>query len=895
MNFHAQSITQVLDALKTSKAGLKSQEVEKRVKNYGENVLPSGGMAVGRVKVFLSQWKGPLVVILIIAGGVSGFLGEILDMTMIFITIIINVIVGFLQEDKANRALDKLRSMVKHHAVVFRDGRKALIESENIVPGDILVISAGDDVQADARLLQAIDLRVNEAPLTGESLPAKKQIDPVAEHVGLADRTNMVYRGTAVTSGEGLAVVVGTGSKTELGHIAELVKATPEKPTPLQEQLAGLARAITWIIVSIVVVLFALGLTVGRSRYTFLELFQTDVAVAVAAIPEGLVISLTIMLAIGMQQILKRRALVRRMLAAETLGSVSVICTDKTGTLTLGDMRVTRLITADDDLGANDLTMLSAREGARRPDALLALKIGVLANNAALQNPDADVKDWRFIGDTTEAALIRAGMHADLAKHHLDPAMPRLSEVPFTSERKFHATLHAIDHKSVVYVKGAPEVLFQRVRFIEHSGKIRPFSPEDRGRFTLLADTLAAEGLRLLAVAYRQYDHTPREIHENDIQELVFVGLFAIMDPVRFDVKETIGVCKRAGIRVVMVTGDHKRTAAAIGKLIHIVDADAEVLEGPDIARMSEAELQDAVRRVSLYARVDPEHKLRIVEAFRAQGEIVAVTGDGVNDAPALKAADIGVAVGSGTDVAKETADVVLLDDSFSTIVSAIQEGRRLYHNIKKVVLYLLAGSLGEVLLIAGSIVGGLPLAILPVQILWVNIVEDSFPNIALAFDPGEKENMDDPPRRRDEPLLDRQMKILIAIISIVSNTVLFGFFLYFFKTTGDIARTRTLMFVGLALGSLFFIYAVRSMRKHFWQMRSFDNHYLTLAVGGGILLIVAAVYLRPLQILLRTVPLSVSEWAMMVGFALFNVLLIEFAKFFFLNGMKKRSLQSVG
>ena len=886
-NFYVQSIPQILDSLKTSKKGLSSFEAETRLKEHGVNKLPKSREKITKLAIFFEQWKSPLIIILAVAGIISGVLKEYVDMTVILITVSVNVIIGFFQEYKANEALKKLSKMIEYKAVVIRDGKEVQVDGVNIVPGDILVLDAGEKIQADARIIEESDLQVNESVLTGESESVKKQVKILKEKLSVGDRTNMVFKGTVVENGRAKAVVVATGKETEIGKIASLVKETKDEKTPLQKQLSSLGKKIGIIVLFVSLGIFALGILSKSEHHGLLEMFETAVAVAVAAIPEGLVISMTVILAIGMQHVLKKKALVRKMLAAETLGSVSVICTDKTGTLTEGKMRLTRLITSADDLNFEELKLVNLKEAQRHSDSILGLRIGIMCNDGLLTNPEVDEKKWIFVGDTTDTAFVYAGMKIGLEKHHLDKAFFRSDEIPFDSKNKFMATLHNIDHESLIYVKGAAEILYKKCKFYEDGGKIKKLSKEKMEWFKTQEEEMTGQGLRVLALAYKREENKITKLKKTDLNNLVLVGLVALSDPLRLDVKETIDITKQAGIRTVMITGDHVRTAQSIARELGIPGEDHQIFDGQKLEKLSDEELKKAVRDIYVFARVDPKHKIRIVQAFQSNGEIVAMTGDGVNDAPALKGADIGVALGSGTSVAKEIADIVLLDDHFNTIVAAVEEGRGIYQNIKKVVLYLLSGSLAEVILIAGSLIAGLPLAILPAQILWVNLIEDSFPNMALAFDKGEKENMNELPRKKGESIIDKEMKVMIAIISIVSNLVLFGLFLYSWKATGDIALTRTIIFVGLGIDSLLYIYSVRSMRRMVWQTNPFSNNYLTLAVLFGWLMLVGAVYLPPLQYLLRTVSLSWSHWGMMIAFGFLNIFLIEMVKGIFLSSNK--------
>lgn len=878
--YHSQSTEQVLKSLNTTKQGLSNQDAKNRLKENGPNTLPRSTEKVTRLKIFISQFTSPLIFILVIAGVVSAVLGDIIDATVIFITVAINSVVGFIQEDKANEALKKLRSMIEYHALVIREGHPKQIKSEEIVVGDILILEAGDKIQADGRILEETDLEINESALTGESEPNKKNTKILEKKLGMADRSNMVFRGTVAVNGRARVVVTAIGGDTEIGKIASLVKDTTDEKTPLQVQLNKMSKYLAIIILSISVLIFFVGVFFSNNG-SILELFQVAVAMSVAAIPEGLVITLTVILAVGMRKILKRKALVRKLVAAETLGSVSVICTDKTGTITEGQMHVTRIITANDDLDFDEIQTLSIEKDDRHRDALFGLRIGVLNNDGVIENTEKPEEEWKLTGDSTDLAFLRIGAKIGLKKEYLDSAMRRVGEITFSSKRKYMATMHSIDHERVVYVKGAPDVLLKKCKYFEEEGKTKTMTEKQHNFFKKELNILAEDGLRTLAIAYK---HTKKSsLSEEDVDDLVLVGIVGMSDPIRSDVRETIALAHKAKIKTVMITGDHARTAESIARQIGLDFNNAKVFDGQELEKMSDEELQASVKNISIFARVDPVHKIRIVRAFQANGDVVAMTGDGVNDAPALKAADIGVALGSGTDVAKEVADMVLLNDAYSTIVHSVEQGRGIYQNVRKVVLYLLSGSFAEVVLIGGSIISGLPLAVLPAQILWVNIIEDAFPNMALAFDKGDKENMSEGPRSKNEPLINEEIKTMIAIISIVSNLVLFGLFVYFLRATADLAKVRTLMFVGLGIDSLLYIYSVRSLRHHIWEINPFNNMYLNLALLFGWVMLVGAVYAPPLQILLRTVPLGNIEWVIMFGFGVLNIALIEIVKGVFL------------
>lgn len=869
--------------LKTTEVGLSVEEAKNRLARVGLNKIPVTSAQVTRFKIFLSQWKSPLLLILLVAGVVSGLLKEFIDMTVILFTAFLNSIIGFIQEDKANRALEKLRNMVEFRSLVLRGGIKMMVKSEELVPGDILFLEAGDKIQADARLIETKDLEINESALTGESKPVKKQAHIVKEDAVVGDRANIAHRGTAVINGRAKAVVIATGRNTEIGKIAMMIQKIEEEPTPLQTQLSKMSKVIGIGVICISLLVFILGVLLRAGQYDVFQMFETAVAIAVGAIPEGMVISLTIILAIGTQYILKRKSLVRKLVAAETLGSVSVICADKTGTLTEGNMRINRVLVSKEELYWHEMTGLNfhnPHDEEKHIDIALALRVGILANDALLINPEAGEAEWQFVGDTTDIALIYAGMKIGLEKNHLDAAVTRVAEIPFDSRNKYLAALyHRFTKESAIYVKGAFEVLISKCDYYEENGEKKKLTAEKRKWFEEKEKEMAANGFRVLATAYHQVNEFTETLEPKDLHELVLIGLVALSDPIRPEVKQTIASIALAGIKTIMITGDHLRTAQYIASELGLPHNDDQIITGEKLENLSDAELQEAVKHTYIFARVDPAHKIRIVEALQANGEVVAMTGDGVNDAPALKGADIGVALGSGTDVAKEVSDLVLLDNNFQTIVAAIEEGRRIYQNIKKVVLYLLAGSLSEVVLILGSIFANLPLALLPVQILWINLVEEALPSFALAFDPGDKENMLEKPRPREAKLIDGSIKWMIFIITVFSNLILFSLFLFYLKTTKDIDYTRTLVFAGLGLSALFFIFSIRNQRKMIWQYNPFRNYRVNLAVVIGCIFIALAVHLPALQILLRTVSLRLQDWGVLVGFGVVNVMLIEMVK----------------
>ncbi|MFH0857425.1 MAG: HAD-IC family P-type ATPase [Candidatus Magasanikbacteria bacterium] len=878
MQYYDQSTSEVLNHFQVKiDKGLGRTAIKEKQQEYGYNTLQITGEYLSRFSVFVKQWKSPLLLILLVAGTISGLFGEFLDMILIYVTAFINSFIGFFQEDKANQALKKLQSLVEYKAIVIRDGKKQKIESTEIVPGDIIFVFPGDKIQADGRLLEVKNLHVNEAPLTGESEPIKKTNKVLGKDVRIGERTNMLFRGTAIAEGEGTMVVTATGMDTEIGKIASLVQSTREDETPLQMQLAKLGKFISIVVVLIAIFIFAVGFFMNNGQNSILHLFETSVAVAVAAIPEGLVISLTVILAIGMQFVFKRNALLRRLIAAETLGAVSVICTDKTGTLTEGNMRLSRIISSAENIS---IDILREHKKTLSREITRALEISALCNNVIVEDGEMTEKNWKFIGDTTEVALMHAVKISRLSFEELEQKYKRRKDLPFSSKTKYMATL-CENNENFIFVKGAPEVILLMSSKYMEDGKEKKLTKKQADWFQKQVDNGANKGYRTLALAYKKKED--KTLDEGDLKNLVLVAIVYISDPIRRDVADTIKKARRAGIHVVMITGDHMRTARAIAAELHLPHEEKRIMNGDELANLSDEELQKKLKYITVFARVEPGQKIQIVRAFQANGEVVAMTGDGINDAPAIKGADIGIALGSGTDVAKETSDMVLLDDSFTTIVDAIEEGRHIYQNIKKVILYLLAGSFAEVVLITGSIVAGFPLAALPAQILWINIMQDSFPNMALAFDNKEPGTMDEPPRKKDESLIDKKMRIMILLKSILANFALFSIFVYFWKTTGDIALTRTLVFVGFGTDALLFIFSIRSMKKFVWQINPFSNKYLVGAVILGWVLLISAIYFPPFQYVLRTVPLTWSHWVLMLGYGIFNMALIESVKGLFI------------
>ncbi|MFH1565207.1 MAG: HAD-IC family P-type ATPase [bacterium] len=878
--FHSLTTDETIKKLNTAKHGLSKVEADFRYNKYGKNILPRG-KKFSRTKIFFSQFKSVLVYVLLAAAIISFFLDEKTDMAVILLAVVINVIIGYFQETKAETALETLRRNVKQFSIVIRGGKEEEILSEGLVIGDLLVCHAGDKIPADCRIINQNDLAANEAALTGESYPIKKITTPLSKETVLADRKNMIFTGAVITSGRAEAIVCATAVDTEMGKIALLIKDTVDERTPLQNKLDKFSKFLGVVVLFVTFLLFVLGVLFGKDTK---EMFLTAVAVAVSAIPEGFLIAVTAILAIGMERILKKKALVRKLVAAETLGSTTYICTDKTGTLTIGDMRVSKIVTYNHDL---DEIKLSSKIKDYNYSPIKLLKIGLLSNDAHIENPDDSASDWVIFGTPTEKALLLAGMQIGLKQNDLKKEYPRLDEIPFTSEIKYMITLHKFsDAKNHLYIKGAPERIFEMCSKIDLDDRVEYFDDIKRKKIKQQFEKLSEQGLRILALGYRDVDSKIKKIKEikNINDDYVFVGFVGIKDPLRQEAKETIKVCRSAGITPVMITGDHKLTAKAIAKELGMQCENENILTGEELQEIDERDFQKIIKNISVYARVTPSDKIRIVKALQAQHEVVAMTGDGINDAPALKAADIGVALGSGTDVAKETADMVLLDNNFKTIVDAIEQGRIIYENIKKILLYLLSNVFTEMLLIILALMSGAPLPILASQILWVNLIDDSLPSLALTFEPGDPNILKEKPQEREKPILDFERKFLIFFISIITGVANFFLFLWLFNHRESLMEVRTIVFTNLSVESLFYVFSCRSLKHSIWNKEFFANKYLIGAVFIGFFLQVIAIYIPFLQRFLQTVPLTLFDWIVIIALNIGIVLSIEIAKFVFIR-----------
>lgn len=856
--WHALSAGAVLKKQRSSAQGLTQKEAIKRLADIGPNVLPKDKPHAWWV-LFFRQFASPMIYVLIVAAIVTTFLQEWMDTSVILGAVFLNTLIGFVQEFKANRALEKLRVLVQPKAIVRRDGEERQVLADELVPGDILVLQTGDRVTADARILTSAELVVNEAVLTGESLPVAKNARPLREGAVLAERANMLYAGTSVIGGRGEAVVVTTGSHTQIGQIATMVSQSEDGKTPLQYQLTILAKQIALIIAVLIILLFSLGPVLG---YDIVEMLKMSVALAVAAIPEGLVISVTIILAIGMQRILRRRSLVRRLVGAETLGSVSVICTDKTGTLTEGEMRVTHLFTRDQTF---DLSHV--RVAPKDKTAAHVLQAMTLCNNAqVVSDGEAPV----LKGSPTDRALLQLAFDLGINVDQQRRASPRFAELPFDSSYKYLVTAHEHGHSALHILSGAPDRLLD----------LCALTDARRRELHRLINEWSSKGMRLVAFAHRSATKSDPLDHSSlGDDPFVFLGMVGLSDPVRVEAKQQVLEAKAAGVRTVVVTGDHPATARAIARAVGLDVHDGSVVSGQELDGWSDSELERRIARVNVFARVEPRHKIRIIRAWQARGDVVAMVGDGVNDAPALKAADIGVSVGSGTEVAKAASDLVLLDNNLGTITAAVAEGRVIFDNIRKTTIYLVSGSFTEIILIAFTVLLGLPLPLLPAQILWINLVADTFPNIGLTLEPAERNLMRERPRPRGEAVLNREMMRLVVTIGTVVIAGLVAFYLYLLARFADAELIRTYMFAAVGLNTLIYVFAIKSLRLSIFRVSPFSNPWLFGSVGVSFALMWLAFTVPALQSLFRVMSLGLSEWLMLLMMGTLLLFVIELVK----------------
>ncbi|MEA2088318.1 MAG: HAD-IC family P-type ATPase [Patescibacteria group bacterium] len=891
-NFHSLSIRRTIDILKTSKNGLSKKEAKKRLSLYGLNELPKE-KPLSVFILLLKQLKNPIIYILLVAALISFATKNIFDGVFISIVILISSVISFVQEKKADDAISKLRNMIKYEIEVIRDGEEIIIPSSEVVVGDLMVLKQGDKIPADARVIEVNNLETSESALTGESVPIIKQVEKIDSGLLLPDRKNMVYAGTVVTRGEGRVLVVSTGIKSELGKISSLVKEVKDTESFLQKKMRKFSRNLGIVLIVVNVLIFLLGWLTGRDLY---QMFLTSVAIVVAAVPEGLLPAMVIILAVGMQKILKKKGLVKKMMAAETLGSVSVICTDKTGTLTKGEMRVDQIVTDDFEVKKGINKFKGVVKKGSVYNHYLALKIGMLCNNVFIENSEDKTKDFIMHGNSTEKALYLAASQTGIIKKDLQLEEKRLAEFPFDSEYKFMATLHQKKKSKdfTVYIKGAPEKIIDFASFVRIKNKNVKFTAQQKKKINEQYLNLTSKGLRVIAVGYKEILKNSKAgkkftsslsceksfcVKKENFENLILVGFVALADPLRSDAKQSIKNCLKAGIMPVIITGDHKLTTKTIAEDLGLKVKEKNILIGEELDKMNDEELSEKLKDIKIFARVEPRHKLRIVKLWQKKGEVVAMTGDGVNDSPAIKAADIGLALGSGTDIAKETADLILLNDSFKVVVEAVRQGRIIFHNLKKVILYLLTDSFTEIVLFGGAIMFGWALPLLPAQILWIKIIEDSTPAMALAFDEVDENVMEEKPRKNQSKLLDKNSVYLIIFYAIIMDFTLLAIFHYYDKISNNIDYVRTITFVGLGIASLFYIHSVRGLKTSILKMNIFSNIWLILATIFGAIMLLLAVYLPFLNGVLKTVPLSLIDWTVLCCYGFLGIFVYEIGK----------------
>ena len=873
--FFNQSVEDTARELKVDvSAGLSEKEAQERGEKYGKNRL-EGGKEKNIFQMMLEQLKDFLVIILMIAAVISIALGESLEGIIILAIVVLNTILGVYQENKASNALKALKEMASPHAKVLRGGQVIEVASADVVPGDIAILEAGDYIPADLRLTEAVNLKVDEAALTGESVPVEKDAGVVlGEDASLGDRVNCAYMGTVITYGRGKGIITDIGMKTQMGNIADMLSDVPDESTPLQKKLDSLGKLLGIVCLGICGVIFLLGLWHGMELF---DIFMTSVSLAVAAIPEGLTVVVTVVLAMGMQKMVRCNAIIKRLGAVETLGSTTVICSDKTGTLTQNKMTIQKLYDGKkvynvSGTGYSPKGEVTEEDGSPAGDSIRKLVEGGLLCSDATYDPQKET----IIGDPTEGAMVVLAYKRSMEKGQWEKQYPRIQEIPFDSDRKLMSTFHKIDGQIIMYTKGAPDELLRRCDRIETDGQAMNLDDGKREEILSKNQAFAESALRVIGVAYRAVDKAVPDLEmENN---LVFVGLMGMIDPPREEARDAVSVCKNAGIQVKMITGDHRVTASAIGRELGI-ETDRTV-EGREISEMSEEQLRECVKTTNIFARVSPEHKVRLVDAVRANGNIAAMTGDGVNDAPSLKHADIGVAMGiTGTDVSKEAADMILTDDNFASIVRAVAEGRTIYSNILKVVGFLLSCNIGEILVILLAMLGNLPVPLAAIQLLSINLITDAFPAFALGMEKEEPGVMERKPRDPAEPIVNRKMAVAVIIQSFALAAGTLGSFIYGLYVHDSLDVARSAAFFTIVLGELLRAYSARSETTSIFRMKVFENGYLNKCVLASMVFMVASIYVPFLNPVFGTVPLALDEMLLALVFAFLPMLGDELAK----------------
>ncbi len=884
--WHTLTLDTAIDRLNSNPKGLTSADATKRLMEIGPNEIQAA-KHISAWEILLEQFKNILILILLGATAISLLLGHGVESIVIVVIVLFAVLLGFIQEYRAERAIEALRKMAAPTATVLRDGTEVKVPAKDLVPGDVIILHTGDRVPADARLLESVNMQVEEAALTGESVPVEKHIRVLEIYdLPVGDRRNMVYAGTAVTYGRGQALVIATAMETEFGKIAQMLQTVETGRTPLQKNLdkvgATLARA-AFVVVAIIV---ALGLMRGQP---FIEMLIFGIALAVAVVPEALPAVVTISLAIGVQKMVKRHALIRRLPAVETLGCTSVICSDKTGTLTKDEMTVRKIYTAgkifkvsgsgytpEGEFSVNGGIPVAPTDALKR-----MLTAAILASDTHLVKGDHDSgSGWDIKGDPTEGALVVAAAKAGVQKESLDAENPRVHEIPFSSETKRMTTLHKTSEGVTSYAKGAPEVILDGCDFALTDSGVAPLDTAGRMLILAQAQEMASEALRVLGIASK-----PNATPETAERGMTFLGLAGMIDSPRPEAKAAIAVCVEAGIRPVMITGDHPVTAQAVARELGLLLNGGRIVTGAELEKMTDEQLQRDVEEISVYARVSPAHKLRVVTAWQSRGHIVAMTGDGVNDAPALKKADIGIAMGiTGTDVTKEASAMTLTDDNFASIVAAVEEGRGVFGNIKKYLMYLLSSNIGEIGLIAGSALLGLPLPLSAVQILYVNLATDGLPALALSVDPPENDLMKRKPRNPRTGIFTRPVLTMMALGGIWSTMVNLGLFTWALNSGRSLEEAMTMTFISLVLIQFLKAYNFRSDRLSVLN-KPFSNKWLNLAVGWEMVLLGLIVYLPFLHAAFSTYALTLLDWLIVFGMAFTVMPVLEVAKWMVRRG----------
>jgi Ca2+-transporting ATPase len=863
INWHSVTKEKTIAALKSNlEFGLTAEDVAFRQKKYGKNNLPKK-KKTPEIVLFLKNFKNPLIYLIFLASIFSLFLKNYFDAIFILIVILITGTTAYFQERKTSKILEELKKIVKIRAVVQRAGKKIEIDSEELVVGDIIFLKTGEKIPADARLIEAQDLEINEMVLTGEWISSKKIIKILPEKTVLADRENMVYLGTMIEGGIGKAIVTDIGKNTEMGKIALSLQEEKKTKTLLEKRLASFSKLYGVFIFFLLFLIFLFGIL---RKIPFGDFLTTIVATGVSAIPEGLLPTVTVILLVGMKRILKKRGLVRKLSNLETVGSIQIILTDKTGTLTEGKMRMAKILVGEDFFGQEE----------KNHD--LALEIAALANEAFIENPEDAIEKWRIRGNPTAKALLLAATEAGIDIEKLKKKVIKIKELPFTSIKKYYAALYQTSSKEeVLYVVGAPEMILNLASFFIIGKKEERLNKEKLDKIYQNLESLAQKGFRVLGFGYKKFQKSEQtqDLSES-IKEIVFGGFFVLQDPLRQNAKQAIEICQKMGIKPVIVTGDHLLTAKAIAEELGLETGKENVFDGKNLDGLKDDEFSEIIEKINVFARIDPSHKSRIVSMWQKKGKVVAMTGDGINDAPALQKADVGFALGSGTDLAKETSDLVLLDDNFLTIINSVEEGRGIFDRIRNVTIYLISGDFTELGFILASVSFGFPLPLLATQILWINAIESTFPAMALTLEKKEKDVLFEKPRPRNEDVLSPLVKKWMLSIGLITIIVELGFFLIYLKLGFPLEKARTFLFAASILEAFYLAFTHRSLRRKIMRKDIFSNSYLDLAVLLGIFLLVIGIYIPIFQKFLHTVALNWTDWFFVIFCLLLEVAILE-------------------